>query len=366
MPYPIRLERVTESRLRDVDFDDLAFGQVRTDHMFLADYRDGAWRDARIVPYGPFALDPSNLALHYGQSVFEGMKATRDVAGEVKLWRPDRHAARLNRSAARLMMAEVPEELFLDAVDALVALESDWVPPGEGSALYIRPFLFATENGVGVRPADAYRFAVFTCPVGPYYATPVKLLAETHYVRAAVGGVGEAKAAGNYAASLLPARLAQEAGCDQVLWLDAKEHRYVQEVGTMNLLFVIEGRVVTPVTDGAILHGITRDSILRLLADDGRPADVRPVDIREVVAAHDAGLLTEAFGAGTAAVVSDVASITVEGRELVLPPADERPVSSWIRDRINGIRSGRLPDPYGWLVEAGSREALPRPVLATA
>ena len=363
MSYSIRLERVDESRLDRTDFSALAFGQVFTDHMFLADFRDGAWHDARIVPYGPFTLDPSNLALHYGQSIFEGMKATRSAGGEVMLWRPGMHAARLNRSAARLMMPALPEDLFLDAVDALVALEAGWVPPGEGSALYIRPFMFATESGVGVRPADRYRFAVFCCPVGPYYAKPVKLLAETEYVRAAVGGVGEAKAAGNYAASLLPAKLAQDAGCDQVLWLDAKEHRYVQEVGTMNLFFVIDGQVVTPATDGAILHGITRDSILRLLADDGRPAEVRPVDIAEVVSAHGAGTLTEAFGAGTAAVVSDVASITYQGSEMVLPDPADRPVSAWVRDRINGIRSGRLPDPYGWLVEAGRRAAL-EPELA--
>lgn len=366
MSHAIRLDRVTASRLPEVDFDDLAFGQVFTDHMFVADFAGGAWGDARIIPYGPFEMDPSNLALHYGQSIFEGMKATRGLDGSVSLWRPDMHARRLNRSAARLMMAEVPEALFLDAVHALVALEADWVPPGEGSALYLRPFAFATESGVGVRPADQYRFAVFACPVGPYYAKPVRLLAETLYVRAAVGGVGEAKAAGNYAASLLPAKLAQDAGCDQVLWLDAKEHRYVQEVGTMNLFFVIDGRVVTPATDGAILRGITRDSILRLLADDGRPADVRAVDIAEVVAAHEAGTLTEVFGAGTAAVVSDVASVTYRGRELTLPNSDERPVSAWIRDRINGIRSGRLSDPYGWLVPAGSREALPTRALASA
>lgn len=358
MSLPIHLERVAASRLAATDLDSLAFGQVFTDHMFLADYYDGAWRDARIVPYGPFTLDPSNLAIHYGQSVFEGMKATRSGDGQVVLWRPGMHAARINRSASRLMMPEVPEDLFLDAVDALVELESDWVPPGEESALYIRPFMFATENGVGVRPADRYRFAVFCCPVGPYYAKPVTLLAETEYVRAAVGGVGEAKAAGNYAASLLPAKLAQERGYDQILWLDAKEHRWVQEVGTMNLMFVIDGRVVTPATDGAILHGITRDSILRLLADDGRPAEVRPIDIHEVVDAHRAGKLTEAFGAGTAAVVSDVASVTYRDTEMTLPDPRERPVSAWIRDRINGIRSGRYPDPYGWLKAAGHREAL--------
>ena len=367
MSYPIRLQRVAESRLATTDFDELAFGKVFTDHMFLADYSGGQWGDARIAPYGPFTLDPSNLALHYGQSVFEGMKATRSATGGVVLWRPDMHAARLNRSAARLMMPEVPEDLFLDAVDALVELESAWVPPGEESALYIRPFMFATESGVGVRPASSYRFAVFCCPVGPYYAKPVSLLAETTYVRAAVGGVGEAKAAGNYAASLLPAKLAQDRGYDQILWLDAKEHRWVQEVGTMNLLFVIGGHVVTPATDGAILHGVTRDSILRLLADDGRPADVRPVAIDEIAEAFDAGQLTEAFGAGTAAVVSDVASITYRGKEMTLPAPSDRPVSRWIRDRINGIRSGRYPDPYGWLRPAGHRAALePAPAPAAA
>ncbi len=252
-------------------------------------------------------------------------------------------------------MPELPEALFLAALHQLVDLDKAWIPPAEGSSLYIRPFMFACDNSVGVRPATNYKFMIITSPVGPYYSKPVRLLAQTEYIRAAEGGVGEAKAAGNYAAAMLPSLLAQQEGYDQILWLDAKERKYVQEVGTMNIFFVIDGEVVTPTTDsGTILRGITRRTILEHLHETGEPAVERMVSIDELVVAHRKGLLQEAFGTGTAAVVSQVESITYEGYEMVLPPVNPDNVSARLKNHIEGVRSGRLPDEHGFLVEAGT------------
>ncbi len=353
MSYNVTIERTPSSRLATVDFDNLPFGKIFSDHMFMVDFIDGKWQQPRIVPYGAMAVEPSNMALHYGQSVFEGMKATKVKSGEAMLFRPEQHARRLNASATRLAMPQLPEELFLQGLHQLVDLDAGWIPPAEGSALYIRPFMFAIDNSVGVRPSSSYRFMIFTCPVGPYYAKPVKLLAETTYVRAVIGGVGEAKAAGNYAAAMLPALLAQQRGYDQVLWLDAKKFEYVQEVGTMNIFFVIDGQIVTPATQGAILRGITRNSILHFLEEGGYSVETRPVTITELVEAHKAGLLQEVFGSGTAAVVSHVESILYKDYEITLPPVAKRTIGPWVKDRINGVRSGRLPDTNGWMIRAG-------------
>jgi len=261
-------------------------------------------------------------------------------------------------------MPELPEQTFLAGLNQLIELDNGWIPPSEGSALYIRPFMFATDNSVGVRPSASYRFIIFTCPVGPYYTKPVKLIAETEYVRAVEGGVGEVKAAGNYAAAMLPALLAQQKGYDQVLWLDSKEFKYIQEVGTMNIFFVIDGTVITPATTGAILRGITRNSMLHFLEEAGFPVETRPLSIEEIVEAHKTGTLEEVFGTGTAAVVSHVESILYKSYEIDLPPVEDRKVGPWLKDQINGIRSGRLPDVHNWLVEAGSTEALFRPSRA--
>jgi len=275
------------------------------------------------------------------------------------LMTPEKHARRLNASARRLAMAEIPEELFLAGLKQLVEMDQAWIPPTEGSALYIRPFMFAMDNSIGVRPSDRYRFMILTCPVGPYYAKPVKLWAETSYVRAAVGGVGEAKAAGNYAAALLPAQKAQERGYDQILWLDAKNFEYVQEVGTMNIFFVIDGKIVTPAADGAILHGITRDSIIELLRTQGKEVEVRPVRIQEIVDASRAGTLEEIFGSGTAAVISFVESIHYKGEDIELPKVANWSVAPGIKAHIEGLRSGRIADELGWFVEAKSDALAP-------
>lgn len=349
MKYPVSVTRTERSRLGEVNFDNIPFGRHFSDHIFIADYDGQDWTDFRIEPFAAFSIHPACMGLHYGQSIFEGMKATKTIDGQPVLFRPEMHAQRLNASARRMCMPELPEDLFLEALDALVGLDSGWVPPHEGSALYIRPLMFANDEFIGVRPSNKYRFIIMTGPVGPYYPKPVRLLAEDHYVRAVKGGTGEAKAAGNYAGAMLPTRLAQEKGFDQLLWLEAPEFKYIQEVGTMNIFFVIDGVTITPVTDGAILKGITRDSILTLLQDAGYPVEVRRISIDEVVEAYRQGKLQEAFGAGTAAVVSHVSHIQYQDMLMELPPVETRLISNWAKDHLEGLRSGRFPDPYGWL-----------------
>ena len=357
----ITIHRTSESRLPGINFNSLAFGRVFSDHMYELDYSEGAWGDPVIRPYAPITLHPSNSALHYGQSIFEGMKATLHQDGRAMLWRPEQHAHRLNHSAERMAMPTLPETTFLDAVHALVDLDKGWIPPSEGSALYIRPFMFAADNAVGVKPSATYKFMIITSPVGPYYTKPVRLLAQKEYIRAAIGGVGEAKTAGNYAAAMLPSMLAQAQGYDQILWLDAKERRYVQEVGTMNIFFVINDRVVTPNTPGTILRGITRKTVMQFLQEANYSVEERPITIEEIVAAHRSGALTEAFGTGTAAVVSPVASIMYEDYDITLPDLDKS-VAGWVKNQINGVRSGRIEDRHGWLIEAGQ----PTRVMASA
>lgn len=350
MKYSIKINKVTESRLSSIDFDNIPFGRVFSDHMFVADYKNGEWTDLKITPFEAFSIHPASMVLHYGQAIFEGMKASKSVDGKPLFLRPEMHAHRLNASAARMCMPAVPPDLFLEAIHALIAIDSGWIPPKTGSALYIRPYMFATDEFIGVKPSSTYRFIIFTGPVGPYYAKPVSLIAERKYVRAADGGTGEAKAAGNYAASLLPAKIAQEKGYDQVMWMDGKEFKYIQEVGTMNIFFVINGKVITPATDGAILKGITRDSILTILKQKGYEVEERPLSIDEVVAAHDAGQLQEVFGTGTAAVVAHVSKIAVDDRELVLPPMEEREIGAIAKKEIEGLRAGTIKDTRGWIV----------------
>ncbi|MFT4758213.1 MAG: branched-chain amino acid aminotransferase [Paraglaciecola sp.] len=350
MKYQINVNRVKESRLPGLDFDNLPFGRTFSDHMFVCDYRDGAWHNPEIVPFESFLMHPASMVLHYGQAIFEGMKATKSHDGKPLFFRPEMHSTRINASARRMCMPEFPPALFQQAIHALVDLDQGWIPPAEGSALYMRPYMFATDQFIGVKPSESYKFIIFTGPVGPYYPKPVSLLAETTYIRAAMGGTGEAKAAGNYAASLLPAKLANEAGYDQVMWLDAKEFKYIQEVGTMNIFFVIDGTVVTPATGGTILKGITRDSILKILAAEGYAIEERPITIDEVVAAYKAGTLEECFGAGTAAVVSHVSKIKYQDLIMELQPVEDRKVGPYIKSVINGIRSRKMEDKFGWIV----------------
>ena len=310
----IKITKATSSRIHSVDMDNIPFGKVFSDHMFIADYIDGKWINCEIKPLEALSLHPSNLALHYGQSVFEGMKASVTKDGLPCLFRPEMHAKRINKSAERLCMPHFPEDLFIEALHKLIGLESNWIPAKSGSALYIRPFMFATDEFLGVRPSKTYKFIIMTLPVGPYYAEPVSLKAETEFVRASIGGVGEAKAAGNYAASLYPVMLANQQGFDQIMWLDGNEFKYVQEVGTMNIFFVIDNVLVTPETDGAILKGITRDCVITLMKDKGYKVEERLIEISEIYEAKEKGTLTEIFGVGTAAVVSKVYKNAPQGK----------------------------------------------------
>jgi len=346
----ITISKVESSRLSEIDFDNLPFGKIFSDHMFAADYENGEWKDFRIVPMANLSIHPGNLAWHYGQSIFEGMKASKSKDGVPMLFRPEEHIYRLNASARRMCMPEFPEDVFIEAINTLVHMEQDWIPSQEGSALYLRPLMFAMDEALGVRPSTNYKMLIMALPVGPYYSKPVSLLAETTYIRAANGGVGEAKTAGNYAASLYPAKLAIEAGYDQIMWLDAKEFKYIQEVGTMNIFFVIGDTVVTPETTGTILKGITRKSAIEILKFNDYKVEERLISIDEVVAAHASGELKEVFGAGTAAVIAKVSKIGYEGKDMVLSGDTE--VGDLIKKTINGLRLGTEIDHWNWTVAA--------------
>ena len=345
----LRIEPVRVSRASQCDLANVPFSSVFSDHMLTAEWVDGEWRDPLIRAYGPLPLTPSISAIQYAVSVFEGLKAHRTPAGEIALFRPRENARRLNRSAARLAMPPVPEELFLQWLRELVGLDRDWVPPGGQGALYIRPCLFSTDTSVRVKPADRYQFVIFTFPFGSYFAAPIDLLASDRYVRAFPGGTGDIKPAGNYAAALLADREAQDAGCQSVLWLDAVERKYVEECGVANVFFVIGKEVVTPDLGGTILPGVTRDSVITLLREAGMAVRERRVSIDELTAAHDRGELRECFGTGTAATVLHVRRIRHGDRDLVLPPVEQRTVGPVVRERLIAIATGRAPDPHGWL-----------------
>ncbi len=345
----IKISPISKSKIDAIDFDHIPFGRVFTDHFFLAHYRNGQWEDMTISPLENFSLHPSNLALHYGQSVFEGMKASADKNGTPLLFRPEEHAKRLNRSAKRLCMPEFPEKIFLEALTELVDLDRKWIPNRPGSALYIRPLMFATDEFLGVAPSETYTFVIMLLPVGPYYSKPVKLWADTEYVRAVAGGTGEAKTAGNYAASLLPSKLAKEKGCDQILWLDGKERKYVQEVGTMNIFFVFEDHIATPELDGAILSGITRDSFLTLLKEKGYEVQTRKITIDEVMEKGRNGQLKEVFGSGTAAVATIVEEIRYKDAVIKFDP-EAAEVGPMLKQTIEDIRHGRQEDTHHWVM----------------
>lgn len=345
----LTIQRTEHSRLPDVDMDNIPFGRVFSDHMFLVEYKDGAWGTPEIRPYGKLGLAPSISALNYGQAIFEGMKAHRNPMGTPVLFRPRENWKRINRSAERLCMPQLPEDIFMEGLQTLIALDSNWIPPVSKGALYLRPLMFATDEFIGVRPSESYLFAIFTCPVGAYYTEPVSLLATKDFVRAGVGGTGSAKAAGNYAGAMLPDKIAKSQGYHNVLWLDGREHRYIEECGTMNVFFVIDDTVVTSPLTGTILPGITRDSVIRLLKDNGYKLEVRPVSIQEIEAAYEQGVLREAFGAGTAATIAQIAKIGYAGRDMVLPAIESRKISNWLGETLYNIRIGTAEDQYGWV-----------------
>lgn len=345
----IRIDRVAESRWAAADWSAVPFGSVYSDHMLVAEFRGGRWEDPAIRPYGPLELFPSITALHYGLSVFEGLKAHRSPRGDVLLFRPRDNARRLQRSAARLAMPEVPESLFLDGLKALLRVDEQWVPAHGAGALYVRPVLFSVDPSIRVRPAERFLFVVFTCPFAAYYAGAVDLLVTRRYVRAFPGGTGDTKPAGNYAPTFAADREARSHGCQSVVWLDGREQRYVEEAGIMNVFFVLDDSVVTPELGGTILAGVTRDSIITLLRDTGRVVEERRVAMDEVVAAHRDGRLRECFGTGTAATLCHVRRILHGDDDLMLPPLEARSVGPLVRERLVELMNGRAPDPYGWL-----------------
>ncbi|QNF33688.1 branched-chain amino acid aminotransferase [Adhaeribacter swui] len=347
----IQIQKTANSRLSAVDFNNLDFGAVFSDHMLVIDYANGEWQTPTIVPFGNFSLSPANPALHYGQAIFEGLKAYKNEQGDISIFRPLANLERLNLSAERLCMPTLPEELYMQGLTELLRLDADWIPAVAGSALYIRPFMFATGEFLGVRPATEYRFAIITCPVNAYYSAPLRVKVEETYVRSVEGGFGFSKAAGNYAGSLLPAQKALEAGYHQLLWTDGKTHEYFEESGTMNLMFVINGTLVTPALSTSILAGITRDSILQLAKDQGIPVEERKVSVAEVMDAINQGTLQEAFGCGTAAVVSQIVTIGYQGQDFDLPPVSERKYSPLLAQLLDDIRTGKKTDTHHWMVQ---------------
>lgn len=346
----IDIQRTKASKLPETDMEQIKFGRVFSDHMFVMDYADGEWRAPGIVPFAPLQMSPACSVLHYGQSIFEGLKAYRGSDGRVSIFRPQANIARMNRSAHRMCMPQVPEDLFLEALLQLVRTDKDWIPSGDEAALYLRPFLFAADNYIGIRPSDTYRFMIFTCPVRGYYQEPVRVKIEMEYSRAFPGGTGTTKCAGNYAAALYPAKLAQDQGYHQLIWTDGMEHRYIEESGTMNIFFVIDDVLVTPALTGTILEGITRDSILTIARREGIPVEERAVSVEEVSAAAREGRLQDAFGAGTAATIAHIVSLAHEGSVHQLPSIEERQISRRIGGILEDIRRHRTADPFGWVV----------------
>lgn len=341
---------VTQSRITDVDLSNLKFGSVFSDHQFRMDFDNGRWSAGVIEPFGDMAMNPAAMVLHYGQAIFEGMKAFRQEDGGIALFRPDANISRLNVSADRMCMPAVDEGLFMEALQELVRLDRAWVPDGEGASLYIRPFMFSTEVHVGVKPSDAYRFMIFTCPVGPYYKGSVRVKVETDYTRAAPGGTGFAKAAGNYAAALKPTELAKAQGYQQILWTDAVEHKYIEESGTMNAVFVLNGKLVSPALGDTVLNGVTRNSILTLARHFGMDVEERRVSVAELKSAAESGALTEAFGVGTAATMTPIEAIGFAGGDVALPEVASWTVMPQLSNALDDIRRGRAEDPFGWRV----------------
>mgnify|MGYP000038261920 CR=1 FL=1 len=350
MKYNFNVQLTNQSKLSQIDFNNIPFGRVFSDHMFIADYNGEEWTDLRIVPYGNLEMSPASSVLHYSQTVFEGMKATKDADGTPLLFRPEQNARRLNKSAARMAMPELPEDLFMQALNQLIALDHEWIPNVPDSSLYIRPYMFANDPFIGVKPSTNYRFIMFTAPVGAYYSGAVKLLASEKYIRAAIGGTGAAKAGGNYAATLLPQLEAQKQGFDQLMWLDANEFKYIQECGTMNLFFIVDGKVLTPsLKNDTILHGITRDSFVQLLRSYGLEVEERRISIDEIVDASKAGKIEDCFGAGTAAVVAPVASFNYRDTNYELPALETRKHSIRLKEDLTNLRKGTLEDKFGWM-----------------
>ncbi len=346
----ISVKKVSNSNLPDIVFSNIIFGKVYSDHMFVADYYDGEWKNFSIEPYQHLQIAPGACALHYGQSVFEGMKAYRDNDGEVLLFRPYDNFRRMNLSAKRICMPELPEEVFIGGLNELLKVDKGWVPDHPGTSLYIRPFMFATDEYIGLKPSESYKFIIFTCPVGPYYSEPLRVKIEKDYVRAFPGGTGYAKVAGNYAGSLEPARIAQKEGYHQLIWTDGVEHKYIEESGTMNLMFVINDILITPELDDTILHGITRNSVIALARDWGMTVEERKIAVDEVIESIKDGSMKEAFGVGTAATIAHIRVIANDGVDHTLPAVDENAFSNRVFETLEKYKRGLAEDKFNWII----------------
>jgi len=347
MSSNIEIKQIEKSKIESVDFNNLPFGTVFSDHMLTCTFKDGKWQTPIIEPYAPISLDPAAKIFHYGQSIFEGMKAYKDSEGNTLLFRPLDNCKRLNKSAERLVIPQISSEIFMSGLKALLKVDEAWIPTNEGSSLYIRPFMFASGNGFHASPADEYKFMICTAPSGAYFAGKIKVLIEEKYARAANGGVGFAKAGGNYAAQFYPTQLAIEKGYNQVIWTDDNTHEYIEEAGAMNIFVRINDTLITSPTNDRILDGITRKSIIKIAEDLKINVEVRKISVAEVVAAAKSGSLKEIFGAGTAAVISPISGFGYQEKDYDLPELD-KPFASLLKKTITDIQTNKSEDPYGW------------------
>lgn len=346
----IRVKPIAKSRISELDTSNIHFGRLYSDHMLIAKYADGQWGTPEIMPFGNLSLSPATTFMHYGQAIFEGIKAYKDPSGAPIIFRPYDNWKRMNLSAERMAMPALPEELFMESLRRLIDLDRDWIPTADGTSLYVRPFMIATDEFIGVRPAERFSFIIITSPAGPYYSKPVSIYVQDQYVRAFPGGIGYAKAAGNYGASMYPTQQIRKMGYDQILWTDGFEHKYVQEIGTMNVFFIIGDKAVTPdLESGTILEGVTRASIITLLRERGITVEERPISIDEIGEAYRQGKLKEAFGAGTAASIAAISELTFHEKHITLPPVEEWEIANWLKRELSDIRYGRKEDTHGWI-----------------
>lgn len=349
----IRVKKVAKSRISELNHDNIQFGKLYADHMLVAYYENGAWKQPEIVPFENLSLSPATTFMHYGQAIFEGVKAYQNPDGDPIIFRPYDNWKRMNRSAERMGMPDVPEDIFVGGMRQLVELDRQWVPGGEGTSLYIRPFMIAVDEFIGVKPAEKFMFIIITSPAGPYYSKPVSIFVQEQYVRAFPGGIGFTKAAGNYGMSMYPTMKIREMGYDQILWTDGFEHKYVQEIGTMNVFFVVDGKVLTPdLAAGTILEGVTRDSVITLLREKGITVEERPISLDELEEAYKAGKFTEAFGTGTAASIAPIAELTFHDTHMKLPAPENAEITNWLKHELAEIRYGRKADTHDWIVKA--------------
>ena len=342
------VQKTSHSRLSETDFNNLEFGKYISDHMLVSEYNHGEWSEPVIMPFGELKMSPAMLSLHYGQSIFEGMKAFKMDDGSINIFRPHKHHERLTKSMDRMCMPRISFDIFIQSLHALIEIDKDWIPTSDGASLYIRPIVFASESRLGVKVADQYKFVILTSPVGPYHSKPYRLKVEDHFTRTAEGGTGFAKCAGNYGGAFYPTQVAREEGFDQILWTDHKEHKYIDEVGMMNVMFVLNGKLVTPALNSAILDGITRDSILTLARESGIAIEERRISIDELEEGFKKKTLTEAFGTGTAAVVAPIAMINIHGKDYQLPAVESNGIQLRMKKKLLDIRTGAAPDNHRW------------------